>query len=139
MTKAQSELAGEEVEDEEEDEDALEFVFIPDNVSYLEPLLYLLALIHSLVAFSMMVAYYCLKVGTRCKDAAAFMLLTLLKDLVIFTHLVLEQISTVSITQSTGGVCCCVTSCRSTLGVHLFPGPTSGVQKREGDCTQPGV
>jgi ryanodine receptor 2 len=46
----------------EEEEDPLEMVDISENVSYLAPLIRLLAMLHTFVAFSMLVAYYCLKV-----------------------------------------------------------------------------
>ena len=65
VTKAQSEVAGdggEEGENGDDDDDGLEFLYISDHVSYLYPLLRLLAFLHTFVAFSMMVAYNCLKV-----------------------------------------------------------------------------
>ena len=48
--------------DEEEDEDPEEFVHVAESLFYLHPLLRLTAFLHSCIAFSMMVAYYCLKV-----------------------------------------------------------------------------
>lgn len=48
---------------EEEDDDGLnELVIIEEEFYYLNPIIRMLALLHSLVAFSMLVAYYCLKV-----------------------------------------------------------------------------
>ena len=47
---------------EEEESDIPEMVDISENVSYLAPLIRLLAMLHTFVAFSMLVAYYCLKV-----------------------------------------------------------------------------
>ncbi|KAL3874970.1 hypothetical protein ACJMK2_037916, partial [Sinanodonta woodiana] len=46
----------------EEEEDGFERVEIMDDYYYMEPVLRCLALLHSFVAFSMLVAYYCLKV-----------------------------------------------------------------------------
>ena len=68
VSKVHSELAETEDSTEggnngDEEEDSLEFLNIPDDVHYLEPLLRLLALLHSFTAFAIMTAYYCLKVG----------------------------------------------------------------------------
>ena len=46
----------------EDDADAEEWASIPDNIKYIQPLLRLLALLHLFIAFSLMVAYYFLKV-----------------------------------------------------------------------------
>jgi len=46
----------------DEDEDIEEFVSMSESNYYLEHILRCLALCHSLAAFSMLVAYYCLKV-----------------------------------------------------------------------------
>lgn len=43
-------------------EDFEEEVVIQEGVTYLEPVMFSLALLHSLVSFSMLIAYYCLKV-----------------------------------------------------------------------------
>lgn len=48
--------------DDEEEDDGLEFVVIEEEFYYLEPVMRTLALVHTLTAFSMLVAYYCLKV-----------------------------------------------------------------------------
>ncbi|XP_025103910.1 ryanodine receptor-like isoform X4 [Pomacea canaliculata] len=48
--------------EEEEDDGSNEIVVIEDDFYYLEPVMRVLALLHSLTAFSMLVAYYCLKV-----------------------------------------------------------------------------
>ncbi|XP_012937590.1 ryanodine receptor [Aplysia californica] len=47
---------------EEEEEELNELVIIEEDFYYLNPIIRSLALLHSLVAFSMLVAYYCLKV-----------------------------------------------------------------------------
>lgn len=49
--------------EEEEDDGSNEIVVIEDDFYYLEPVMRVLALLHSLTAFSMLVAYYCLKVN----------------------------------------------------------------------------
>ena len=45
-----------------EDEEASEWVGIASNVSYLAPLIRICALVHSFIAFAIMVAYYHLKI-----------------------------------------------------------------------------
>ena len=47
-----------------EDDEVEEFVSMEDSSYYMDPILRLLAVGHSLVAFSMLIAYYCLKVYT---------------------------------------------------------------------------
>lgn len=46
----------------EDDDDANEVVIIEEDVDYLVPILEVLAILHSIASFSMLVAYYCLKV-----------------------------------------------------------------------------
>ena len=69
MSKAQRELVegmtggddgGDDGDDDEEE--AMEFLHIAEDVTYLVPLLRILALLHTFTAFGIMVAYYCLKV-----------------------------------------------------------------------------
>ncbi|KAK0046902.1 ryanodine receptor 44F, partial [Biomphalaria pfeifferi] len=50
------------VPEEDEDDSLNELVIIEEEFYYLNPVIRTLALLHSLVAFSMLVAYYCLKV-----------------------------------------------------------------------------
>eukprot|EP00918_Siedleckia_nematoides_P083659 GHVU01183372.1.p1 GENE.GHVU01183372.1~~GHVU01183372.1.p1 ORF type:complete len:1551 (-),score=325.07 GHVU01183372.1:746-4819(-) len=60
-----SKLAGEDGGENgngEDEEDVLELVSLGENVGYLNPLLRTLALLHSAIAFSLLVAYYTLKV-----------------------------------------------------------------------------
>ena len=47
---------------DDEEDDVEEFVSMEDSAYYMEPVLRLLAVSHSLIAFSMLIAYYCLKV-----------------------------------------------------------------------------
>ncbi|BFZ07812.1 hypothetical protein BsWGS_10847 [Bradybaena similaris] len=48
--------------EDEEDDNLNELVIIEEEFYYLNPIIRMLAVLHSLVAFSMLVAYYCLKV-----------------------------------------------------------------------------
>jgi len=43
-------------------DDDIEVLTMEGNINYMEPTMFLLALVHSLVSFSMLIAYYCLKV-----------------------------------------------------------------------------
>lgn len=54
---------GNDTESGGEDEDEYEIVTIAENVSYLQPLIMMLAMIHTFIAFAVMVAYYTLKVS----------------------------------------------------------------------------
>ena len=47
---------------DDDEEDVEEFVSMSEGIYYFEHVLRILAAMHSLVAFSMLVAYYCLKV-----------------------------------------------------------------------------
>ena len=49
-------------ENGEDEEDPEEFLIISDNVTYLRPLVMVMALLHTFVSFAVMVAYYTLKV-----------------------------------------------------------------------------
>lgn len=49
----------------DDDEDVEEWVVIEEKVFYLEPVIRILALTHSIISFCMLIAYYNLKV--RCK------------------------------------------------------------------------
>ncbi|OTF78189.1 hypothetical protein BLA29_003682 [Euroglyphus maynei] len=55
-------ISGEQMESEEEAEDVVEFIKIEESWYYLEPLLKGLAMLHSLLSFFMLIAYYNLKV-----------------------------------------------------------------------------
>ena len=46
-----------------EDDELAELVMITEDYYYLNPCLRFLAVLHSMVAFAMLVAYYCLKVS----------------------------------------------------------------------------
>ena len=50
------------VGDDDVEEEVEEYVSMEDSAYYMEPILRMLAVCHSLMAFSMLVAYYCLKV-----------------------------------------------------------------------------
>ena len=51
---------------DDDEEDVEELVSMAEGIYYFEHVLRLLAATHSLVAFSMLVAYYCLKVIITC-------------------------------------------------------------------------
>lgn len=49
-------------DEEGQDDDDVEIVGMADSVSYLAPVLRMLALLHTFTAIAMMIGYYCLKV-----------------------------------------------------------------------------
>ena len=60
-----------------------EWVTMPENVSYLSPLLRCIAMLHTAIAFSLMVAYYFLKVFTTA--CVSFGFKALIDILLLFT------------------------------------------------------
>ena len=53
--------------DGSDDEDIEEWVSLADSLNYLGPVLRGMAVAHSIIAFSMLVAYYCLKVSQNAR------------------------------------------------------------------------
>ena len=70
-----------------DDEDVEEFVGMDANVSYLAPILRIFAMLHTITAFAMMIAYYQLKVCAQYKSIILLFTISMSFHVLSLTHL----------------------------------------------------